>query len=262
MKKAILYFLIFAGISVVMTLGIIFLVGFFSRPEICEAVGMERTSVFLTVYLSMVVLWAILIIFIFTRCRYASLSFGNLTGNNRWTIVLLSFFIFLAFYLPTVWVRSQIVPHDVEALANLQLYQSHPFMSLTILGLFYTTIQLVSLGAIMREVLPICRTPWIPILVIASLQAIPNWGDGGALGITSVIFAIISGSMEGWLYYYTRSIWPAVLGELFADFILWMFLDNAPPAFLAVAGLIAFPFAGYLMIRKIYGYQPVGYEAA
>ena len=65
------------------------------------------------------------------------------------------------------------------------------------------------------------------------------------------LFAVASGLIEGWMYLHMRSIWPAVVGPVVGDYVLWMVLGNTPSWWMGIASVVMIPPVLWLLHRQL-----------
>lgn len=250
MKKAFLYLLLLAGVSLAMILGGVFFYGLVTNSPWFGRLGITKGDTLVYNMLLWYVLWAVGLGWLFIHNRWASFSLGNLRGSRLWACLLLSSLVSLSGEVLSFVVRNGLEPPTETYLATMQLYQSHPFMTLAILVVMYCVGQLVLLGAVLRQLAVSMRRQWLALLLVSLLTAWVQLQDW-PYGISVFLFATLLGMFQGWLYLRTRSIWPAVAGGVVADYLLWMLLGYAPAAWLALVALVVLPLSLYALWRLL-----------
>ena len=250
MKKAFLYILLLAGVSLAMILCGVFFYGLVTNSPWFDLLGITKGDALVYNMALWYVLWAIVVGWIFIRNHWASFTLGNLQGSRLWACLLLSATVSLACEIVSFVVRYGLDPPSETYLETLHLYQSHPFMTLSILVVMYCVGQLVLLGAVLRELAAGMRRRWVALLLVSLLTAWVQLQDW-PYGITIFLFATVLGMFHGWLYLRTRSVWPAVVSGVVTDYLLWMLLGYWPAAWLALVSLVVLPPSLYALWRLL-----------
>ena len=250
MNKALLYLLLFIGITLLMTGCGILLAGLIMSQELYSSLGIAKDDVLLYVVMIMGVLWACGTCWLFTHNHYGSFSWGILDNPRRIIIICLSVLLFLNIDVLAFWCHHLIAPFSNDYIHQMELYQAHPFITLLTLVLMYVTVQTVFLSGILRELTTSMRHRWLALLVVSVIVALPNLQEG-VVGIMMFAFAIASGMLEGWLYLRSRSIWPAVIGPVVGDYVLWIALGNTPQLWMGITCFVTFPLALWLLHRQL-----------
>ena len=251
MSKALLYFLLFVGITLLSVGCGILLAGIIISQGLYNELGIAKEHVLVYVVMVMGIMWSMITCWIFSHNRYGSLSWGIMQKKQRATILLLSAILFLAIDLVAFWCHHLLKPFSDEYIFKLQLFQSHPVITFVTLLVMYVTVQLVFLSGILRQLTTSFRHQWVALLIVAVAISLLNLEEGGTVGFIMFAFAIISGLIEGWLFLRTRSIWPAVVGPVFGDYVLWIALGNTPHWWMGVAGLVIFPITLVMLHRAL-----------
>ena len=250
MSKALLYFFLFVGITLLMIgcgmllTGVIMSHGFYSR------MGIAKNEVVIFIVMLMGILWAVGTCWLFVRNRFGSWSWGALDVHRRATIIALSALLFLSVDVLAFWCHHLLAPFSTDYIELMSLYQTHPFITLVTLVLMYVTVQTVFLSGILRQLVSSLRHHWVALLIVAVTVALPNLQEG-SIGMVMFAFAVLSGVLEGWLYLRTRSIWPAVIGPIVGDYVLWIALGNTPYLWMGIISLVMFPVALWLLQRQL-----------
>lgn len=247
MIKSLLYILLFCSVTAVMALLGIFISSIIVEHSLYSLLGINKVEVVVYVVAVMGFIWALLLFYIFTRNGYSSFSLGTLYGRRFWLCIVLSIFIFLSLNILAFWCHHLAMPFSNEHLLKIEIYRAHPLMTLVTLLLLYSVTQLVFMGGVLRELSMSISRRWVAQLIVALLLSLLNLFEGGAGGVIIFLFAVCEGLIESWLWFATRSIWPSVIGAVFSEYIIWMFLGNIPTSMLALAAVILLPVSLYGM---------------
>lgn len=146
----------------------------------------------------------IVIIYLFLKKKWASLSVGVIRSSD-WVLVFLLLVVMLIGLLPVDALVSNNVPMDNEMLVFIQNITKTPLG--LVLGIFISPFseELLFRGAILRFLLQWSKRPWVAILVSSIMFGAMhgNWEQG--------IAGFIIGVLLGWLAYRTGSIIPGII---------------------------------------------------
>lgn len=258
MRKAIMYLLLALGI----VLGVLFVGGAIAgfaagyidgfngnEPGTTNPVSMVIGSgFFILILLCIVMNW------VFLHFRFASYGIGRipkpvLIKSLLWMMVAMGG---LAFLSAIVYVPTQ--DPDTTIRESYQWMQSHFLLSMLLIAVVEATGNLVLYGAVLREVLDWKHRPEIIIPVFAGIIGLVS----GLLGeVHLMIPTMMTVVIEGWVYEYSRSVIPGIIGDVFFwavylaimgfTFPWWCFL-------IAVAIIIP---SAYLTIKTMDPYKPI-----
>jgi membrane protease YdiL (CAAX protease family) len=250
MGKAILYFMLFVCITLLMIGCGMLLAGFIVSQGLYDHVGIAKDEVVIFVVMLMGVLWSLGTCWLFVHNGYGSFSWGNLGASRRISVVALSAVLFIAVDVLAFCCHHLLEPFSDEYTQLMSLYRSHPLITLVTLVMMYVTVQTVFLSSILRQLVSSLRRHRLALTIVAVTVALPNLQEG-TVGVVMFLFAVASGLIEGWLYLRTRSIWPAVVGPVVGDYVLWMVLGNTPSWWMGIASVVMIPPVLWLLHRQL-----------
>ena len=233
MGKAILYFMLFVCITLLMIGCGMLLAGFIVSQGLYDHVGIAKNEVVIFVVMLMGILWSLCTCWLFVHNGYGSFSWGNLDASRRISVVVLSAVLFIAVDVLAFWCHHLLAPFSDEYTQLLSL-----------------TVQTVFLSSILRQLVSSLRRHWLALTIVAVAVALPNLQEG-AVGMVMFLFAVASGLIEGWMYLRTRSIWPAVVGPVVGDYVLWVALGNTPSWWMGIASVVMIPLVLWLLHRQL-----------
>lgn len=248
MKKALLYLLLFAGVTSISVLCGILLFGVMNDSKAYESWGLDAGDALVYCSFAAVLLWSSVLTITFYRNRFASLSFGRMKGNDRFTLSLLCALATFMIGAVSYWIHTQLSSYSGNYANTLDIFRNHGLVTFVSLVLLYITTQLVFTGAILRELLEWSRHTWTVILLMAAVTSLINLSEG-AIGLVMFAFAVANGALNGWVFFKTRTIWPIVIGSLVADFALMVFFSNSPGMPVAIASILLLPPVIYAIVR-------------
>lgn len=258
MRKAIMYLLLALGI----VLGVLFVggavAGFVAgyidgyndnAPGTTETAGMVIGSgFFILIVLCVVMNW------VFLHLGFASYGKGRiprpvLLKSLVWMMLAMGG---LAFLSAVVYMPTQ--DPDTAVRESYQWMQNHYLLSLLLIALVESTADLVVYGAVLREVLDWKHRPEIIIPVFAGIVGMAS----GLLGeVHLMIPTMMTVLIEGWVYEYSRSVIPVIIGDVFFWAVYLAIMGFIFPwwcFFIAVAIIIP---AGYLVGKTLDPYKPI-----
>ena len=195
MKRALLYFVIFAAIQVVAG-GIVMFVYLMMKGKGTEldATGLMATTVLTDVITLVCFLWP----------KWAELS-PNWLRTRQWGVCFLCALAALGAILPSMYIQELMpeLPNYMEDEFELLLSSRFGYI---ILGLMAPMVEeIVFRGAILRALLRWKRNPWVGILISAVLFSAIHMNPA------QMPHAFLIGILLGWMYYRTDSILPGVI---------------------------------------------------
>ncbi len=264
MKKAIMYLLLALGITVGMLLlggaltGFIagFMDGYYGNSPGTTSPSTSGLvvggSVLLVAVICIVLQW------VFLHQGFASYSLGNIPVAARWrTVGWLSLamaglgIVYCLLY--HLGVKDTDIQNDTVA-TSFQWLKAHPALSLPYLALIESSCNLIIYGAVIRELLTWRHQPALIISIYAALMALLS---SSAYGPLMIMPAFLLALIEGWLYEYSRSVVPVIIGDmvfwvlvlalLFRPLSEWLFF---PAALAMITGLV-------MMLRTMEPWKPI-----
>lgn len=258
MRKAIMYLLLALGI----VLGVLFVGGAIAGFAAGYIDGFNDNEPGTTSPVSMVIgsgffiliLVCIVMNWVFLRSRFASYGMGRiprpvLIKSLMWMMLAMGG---LAFLSAVVYVPTQ--DPDTTIRETYQWMRSHYLLSMLFIAVVEATADLVLFGAVLREVLDWKHRPEIIIPVFA---AIIGLASGLAGEVHLVIPTMMTVVVEGWVYEYSRSVIPVIIGDVFFWAVYLAIMGFTLPwwCFLIAAAIII-PGA-YLTIKTMDPYKPI-----
>ena len=262
MKKAMMYLLLALGITLVVMfiggamVGLIagFIDGFYGKEV------ETTTSMSVMVYAGSVsvILLCVILNWVFLKLGFAKYSLGRIPKVNGIRVKVAAGMILAMAGLAVLHCLMMDVLHDVEDDALIKESYAwmcqHPVFSILVLVLVEATGNLVIYGAVLREILEWKHRPAIVVPVFAVIMGIISLlGGNPMLMLPSMIVALL----EGWMYEYTRSIIPLIIGDV-AFWIVMLCLAGIPTHgwWFIVAAVVAIP-GIFLAMNPMEPYKPI-----
>ena len=262
MKKAMMYLLLALGITlVVMFIGgaMVGLIAGFIDGFCGNELG-STTSMSVMVYAgsTSLILLSIILNWVFIKLGFAKYSLGRIPKQNSVRIKVAAGMILAMAGLAVVQFMMMDVSKNFEGGSVLRESYAwmcqHPIYSILILIIIEATGNLVIYGAILREILEWKHRPVIVIPVFAGVMAVSCIiGGEPMLLLPSMIMALF----EGWVYEYTRSIIPLIIGDV-AFWVVMLCLAGIPTHgwWFIIAAVVAIP--GILLaLNPMEPYKPI-----
>ncbi len=200
------------------------------------------------------ILLCIVMNWVFLRFRFASYGIGRipkhvLVKSLIWMMLAMGG---LAFLSAVVYVPTQ--DTDTTVRESYQWMQSHYLLSLLLIAVFEATVNLVLYGAVLREVLDWKHRPEIIIPFFAGIIGLVSGLFGEVYLMIPTMMTVV---IEGWVYEYSRSVIPVIIGDVFFWAVYLAIMGFVFPwwcFFIAVVIIIP---AGALVVNTLDPYKPI-----
>ena len=222
MKKAMMYLLLALGITlIVMFIGgaiVGFIAGFtdgFNGNEFGSSTSLNIMTCAGSVS---VVLLCIILNWVFLKLGFASYTIGRIPKLKSVRLkVCLGMILTMAGLAVVHYMMNDVFDAESDALVNESYawMRQHPVYSILILAFVEATGNLVIYGAILREILEWNHRPAIIIPAFAVIMGLFSLLGGNPL---LMIPAFLVALVEGYVFEYTRSIIPIIIG----DVVFWI----------------------------------------
>ena len=262
MKKAMMYLLLALGITLVVIFiggAMVGLIAGFIDGFSGNQVG-TTTSMSVMVYAGSVsvVLLCIILNWVFLKLGFAKYSLGRIPKVNTVRVKVVVGTILAMAGLAVMHCLMMDAYHNIESDALIEesytWMRQHSVFSILILVIVEATGNLVLYGAILREILEWKHRPALVVPVYAVIMGIFSLlGGNPMLMLPSMIVALF----EGWMYEYTRSIIPLIIGDV-AFWIVMLCLVGIPTHgwWFIIAAVVAIP--GILLaLNPMEPYKPI-----
>lgn len=259
MKKALMYLLLALGISLVVIfiggalVGIIagFIDGFHgNEPGTTSSMNYMFGAGSVTILLLVIILnW------VFLKFRFASYTIGRIPKSAGWKVML-----GMLLSMAGMAVLYCLMYDASKSYSDPLLYESyawmrqHPVFSIFLLMIIEATANLVIYGAVLREILEWKHRPTIIISVYAVIMAFFSLLGGTPL---LMIPSLLMAQLEGWVYEYTRSVIPVIVGDV-SFWIVMLCLMGIPTNgwWFIIAAILILP-AIFLALKPMEPYKPI-----
>lgn len=218
-----MYLLLALGITlVVMFIGgaiVGFIAGFIDGFNGNEVGSSTSLSIMTCAGSVSVVLLCIILNWVFLKLDFASYTIGRIPKLNSVRLkVCLGMMLAMA-GLAVVYCMMMDVAYDAESdtlvKESYAWMRQHPVYSIMILAIVEATANMVIYGAVLREVLEWNHRPAIIIPAFAAIMGLFSLLGGNPL---LMVPAFLVALVEGYVYEYTRSIIPIIIG----DVVFWI----------------------------------------
>lgn len=232
MKKAMMYLLLALGITlIVMFLGgaLVGLIAGFIDGFYGNEIG-ATTPMSVMVYAGSVsvILLCVILNWVFLKLDFAKYSLGRIPNVNGVRVKVAAGMILAMAGLAVLHCMMLDVSFDADSDALVKesylWMRQHPVFSIFILAVVEATANLVIYGAVLREILEWKHRPIIIIPVFAAIMGLFSLVGGNPLLLMP---AFLVAKIEGWVFEYTRSIIPVIIGDV-AFWIVMLCLVGIP----------------------------------
>lgn len=265
MKKALLYLLLAFGISIAVLMlggalmGVVagFIDGYNENhygttdPKDLMTYGMYGIFVVL----------CLIIHAVFRRLKFASYTWGCVPQSLRWRVVLLMLPVMGGMALAYALMYNPLLPADDtmltvsdEGIREYYLWmKSNPWLAIPLVALIEATCDLVIYGGVLRELLEWKHRPMIIVLIYAIVMA-----AFGALNSPILIIpAFLVAYVEAWVYEYSRSIIPVVIGDIFFWIVYILLIGTAIPWWGVIVAIALVAPCIYFILKALEPYKPI-----
>ena len=215
MKKAMMYLLLALGITlVVMFIGgaMVGLIAGFIDGFSGNQLG-TTTSKSVMVYAGSVslILLCIILNWVYIKLGFASYTIGRAPKKARWKVYACVIPVFACLAILNNAMPSQELELGYSVQESYDWMRSHFLFSIVIIAIVEATGNLIIYGAVLREILDWKHRPFVVIPVYAAI-----------MGLFSVIvtpspfvaIGFLVAWVEGWIYEYSRSVIPVIIGDV------------------------------------------------
>ena len=215
MKKAMMYLLLALGITlVVMFIGgaMVGLIAGFIDGFSGNQLG-TTTSKSVMVYAGSVslILLCIILNWVYIKLGFASYTIGRAPKKARWKVYACVIPVFACLAILNNAMPSQELELGYSVQESYDWMRSHFLFSIVIIAIVEATGNLIIYGAVLREILDWKHRPFIVIPVYAAI-----------MGFISIIvtqspfvaLGFLVAWVEGWIYEYSRSVIPVIIGDV------------------------------------------------
>ena len=262
MKKAMMYLLLALGITLVVVFICGAMVGLIAGfiDGFCGNVVGTTTPVSVMTYAgsASVIILSIVLNWVFLKLGFAKYSLGRIPKVNAVRLKVAAGMILMmagmAVLQSLLMDASKNFESDTVIRESYAWLRQHPLYSIIILMIIEATGHLVIYGAILREILEWKHRPAIVIPVFAIIMGLFSLIGGGALlAVSSILVALVG----GYVYEYTRSIIPLIIGDM-TFWIVMLCLGGLPTQgwWSLVAWVLATPGIP-LVLKSMEPYKPI-----
>lgn len=262
MRKALMYLLLSLGIILVVmflsgaALGFMgsFLDGFVDGILGNDYAPSKPSDLYFIIGMVILCVACVILQIVFLRLRFASYSIGRIPKEKRWPVTGWAMVTLGGLALLYCTMFNPFISPDENVRDSWVWITRHPIISFFGMGFVEATADLIIFGGMMREILEWKHRPQIIIPVFAII-----------IGLTSAFFsepllaipATMVGMVEGYVYEYSRSVIPIIIGDLLYWLILVFFIGVGFPGWtiLIAAGLIVLGF--YSVIKTMEPFKPI-----
>lgn len=239
MKKALIYLLLFSGITLIFILLALLAAGLFF-DNMLSATGMSHSELTVVTVLLTSVLWMIATVWTFSHFRMVdlgkgSLSYGGLVRTSVFsTLVLLCLNVIGYGYY-------NLTPHyEADDQIMLLTFRNMPVTTLTLYIIMYMVTQLVFVGGILKELLASYSHRGVVILCWATVLSVSDFAGGLSLW-SLFLTGVATYSVIGYVFARTNTILPGATALIITDFMLIIFAGYQPSFLMMVIAFALLP---------------------
>ena len=261
MKKALMYMILSLGIFLVVmfvsgaAIGFMgsFIDGFLDGLNGNDA-SSKPTDLYFVMGMAIVCVACVVLQIVFLRLRFASYTIGRIPKEKRgpvilWTMVALGGLSLL------YCTMSDPLSHPDEAIRDsFGWIAKHPLPSILGMGFIEATADLIVFGGMMREILEWKHRPQIVITVFAAIMCLfTAYFSEPTLAIPTMMV----GMVEGYVYEYSRSIIPIIIGDIFYWIILVLLIGVGVSGWCALIAIPLIILGFYSVLKTMEPFKPI-----
>ncbi|GAB6982843.1 hypothetical protein JCM15908A_12180 [Prevotella dentasini JCM 15908] len=232
MKKALIYFLLFSGITLIFILLSLLVAGMLF-DKITNATGISYSEVTLIATVIVAALWMVAIMGTFIHFRMADFGKGTLSKGGMVRTTILTLLILMSINIVGYGYSSFISDNRTGNQIMLLTFRSMPIATLILYIIIYTVTQLVFVGGILKELLASTKRHRMVILGWAVALSISEFA-GGASSWPSFVTTIATYYIIGNVFANTKTIFPGTAALIITDFLLVVAAGYQPSAGITV----------------------------
>lgn len=248
MKKALLYLLLAIGITIVVMLVCGAALGF--AGSLIEGI----INYYFAVGMGILSIACIALQIVFLRMRFASYTMGRIPKEKRGLVIGYTGMAMSGLAMLYCTISDPFFSNDESLQESFAWIAKHPIPSLIGMGFIEGTDDLIIYGAIMREMLEWKHRPQIIVpvfaLIIGLISACSSVPVLAIITTMTVMF-------QGWLYEYTRSVTPIVIGEFCYWVVIVLLTGLSIPSWCFFIAAILFVIGAILALKTMEPYKPI-----
>jgi hypothetical protein len=260
MRKALMYLLLSLGIILVVLFvsgAVIGFMGGYIEGFIDGFRGNANANpsdFYFAIGMGILCIACIILQIVFLRMRFASYTIGRIPKKKRREVISFTGMAMYGLALLYCTISDPFFSNDETLKESYAWIAKHPIPSFIGMSFIEATFDLIIYGGIMREILEWKHRPQIIVPVFALI-----------IGLTSAFFsapvlAIITTMtvmFQGYLYDYTRSVVPIIIGDIFYWLIIVLLIDLSIPAWCFFIAAILFVPGAALALQTMEPYKPI-----
>lgn len=262
MRKALMYLLLSLGIILVVMFVCGAAIGFMGNFNDGFLDGLNGNDhapskpsdfYFVMGFIILIVACAVLQI-VFLRLRFASYTLGRIPKEKRVPVILWTMVALGGLSLLYCTMSDPFSSPDEAVRDSFGWMTKHQLTSIWGMGFMEATADLIIFGGMMREILEWKHRPQIVITVFAAIMCLITVSFSEP---TLAIPAMMVGMVEGYVYEYTRSVIPIIIGDIFYWIILVFFIGAGIPGWCAIIAIPIIVIGFYSALKTMEPFKPI-----
>ena len=262
MRKALLYLLLALGIlvAVMLVIGAFlgfmgpFLVGFIDGLNGNDYAPSKPSDLYFVMGMAIFCVACAILQIVFLRMRLASYTMGRIPREKRWPVIFWTMVALGGLALLYCTMSDPLTSLDETMRDSFGWISRHPLPSILGMGFIEATVDLIIFGGMMREILEWKHRPQIVITVFAAIMCLLTVSFSEP---TLAIPAMMVGMVEGYVYEYTRSVIPIIMGDIFYWIILVFLIGVAIPGWCAIIAIPLIVLGFYSALKMMEPFKPI-----
>ena len=266
MRKAVMYLLLALGI----VLGVLFVGGALTGfvAGIIDGYNnnapgtTDSKSLLLSGGAVLILLCCLVLQIVFLRLGYAKYSVGRIPKEKRWQVVLWLMvamggvaLLYSFLYNPLAEPDGTLITAEDETVRDSwRLIKENPIASFLLFVIIEATGDLILFGGVLREILEWKHRPQIVIPVFGGIMALFTAIFSNPL---LIIPAMMVAKIEGWVYEYSRSVIPVIIGDAFYWVVMLAVMGIIFPWWVFFIACVLVVAGAYFTLSTMEPYKPI-----
>ena len=262
MRKALMYLLLSLGIILVVmfvsgaAIGFMgsFIDGFFDGLNGNDDAPSKPSDLYFVMGMAILCVACAILQIVFLRLRFASYTFGRIPKEKRGSVILWTMVALGGLSLLYCTMSDPFSSPDEAIRDSFGWMTKRPIPSILGMGFIEATADLIIFGGMMREILEWKHRPQIVITVFAAIMCLITVSFSEP---TLAIPAMMVGMVEGYVYEYTRSVIPIIIGDIFYWIILVLLIGVSIPGWCAIIAIPLIVLGFYSALKTMEPFKPI-----
>ena len=191
---------------------------------------------------------------VFLRMRFASYTMGRIPKEKRGPVILWTMIALGGLSLLYCTMSDPFSSPDETIRDSFGWITKHKLPTILGMGFIEATADLIIFGGMMREILEWKHRPQIVITVFAAIMCLITVSFSEPI---LAIPAMMVGMVEGYVYEYTRSVIPIIIGDIFYWIVLVLLIGVGVSGWCALIAILLIILGFYSFLKTMEPFKPI-----